>query len=50
MGKLGIEITDKLEKEFRGIIFEKFGMKKGNINKAFAEALADWILKNKSKK
>ena len=50
MGKLGIEISDKLEKEFRAVIFAKFAMKKGNINKAFEEAIKDWTEKNKPKK
>ena len=48
MGKLNISLSDDLEKKFRETVFEKFGMKKGNINKAFEEAIDDWIKKNKS--
>lgn len=49
MGKLNISLSDRLEEQFRQAVFEKFGMKKGNINKAFEEAINDWIEKNKSK-
>ena len=49
MGKLNITLTDELEEKFRKTVFDKFGMKKGNINKAFEEAIDDWIEKNKTK-
>jgi hypothetical protein len=48
VGKLNISLSDELEEKFRKVVFEKFGMKKGNINKAFEEAIDDWIQKNKS--
>ena len=49
MGKLNISLSDELEEKFRKTVFDKFGMKKGNINKAFEEAINDWIQKNKLK-
>lgn len=48
VGKLNISLSDELEEKFREVVFKKFGMKKGNINKAFEEAIDDWIKKNKS--
>ena len=49
MGKINISLPDSLEKKFREVVFEKFGMRKGNISKAFEEAIDDWIEKNKIK-
>lgn len=49
VGKLNISLSDELEEKFREVVFKKFGMKKGNINKAFEEAIDDWINKNKIK-
>lgn len=45
MGKMSISIPDKLEEQFREKIFNRFGMRKGNINKAIEEAITDWINK-----
>ena len=49
VGKLNISLSDETEEKFREVVFKKFGMKKGNINKAFEEAIDDWINKNKIK-
>jgi hypothetical protein len=38
-------LDDELVKEFRGVIFRKYGLRKGDISKAIEEALADYIKK-----
>jgi len=43
MGKINVVLTDKLEEKFRRTIFERKGMKKGNISKAIEEAIELWI-------
>lgn len=46
MGRLNINISDQLEKEFRLKIIEKFGGKKGSLSKALEEAITLWIRQN----
>lgn len=48
MGKINIIISDKLEKEFREAVFQRYGLKRGNIKKAIEEAIQDWIQKQNS--
>ena len=43
MGKMNIVLTDELEKRFRRAVFERKGMRKGNISDALAEAIEQWI-------
>jgi len=43
MGKMNIVLDDKLEEEFRKAVFERKGMKKGNISIALEEAIKQWI-------
>jgi hypothetical protein len=43
MGKMNIVLNDKLEEKFRKAVFEKKGMKKGNISEALEEAIEKWI-------
>ena len=43
MGKMNIVIDDKLEEQFRKAVFQKKGMKKGNISEAIQEAIVNWI-------
>lgn len=43
MGKMNIVLDDKLEQRFRKAVFERKGMKKGNISKALSEAIKQWI-------
>lgn len=46
MGKMNIVLSDKLEKRFRKAIFQRKGMKKGNISNALEEAIEYWIKEN----
>lgn len=46
MGKMNIVLSDKLEERFRKAIFQRKGMKKGNISKALEEAIEYWIKEN----
>ena len=43
MGKMNIVLTDELEQKFRKAVFERKGMKKGNISEAIEEAIELWI-------
>jgi hypothetical protein len=43
MGKMNIVLEDELEKQFRKTVFERKGMKKGNISIALEEAIKCWI-------
>jgi hypothetical protein len=43
MGKMNIVLDDKLEDRFRKAVFDKKGMKKGNISLALEEAIELWI-------
>jgi len=43
MGKMNIVLDDKLELKFRETVFERKGMKKGNISEALEEAINQWI-------
>lgn len=36
-------LDDELEEKFRKAVFEKKGMKKGNISEALEEAIQQWI-------
>ena len=43
MGKLNIKVKDDIDKRFRREIFNRKGMKKGNLKKAVEEAMNLWI-------
>jgi hypothetical protein len=43
MGKLNVVLDDELEEKFRKAIFQRKGMKKGNISKALEEAIKQWL-------
>ncbi|MFZ0557580.1 MAG: ribbon-helix-helix domain-containing protein [Nitrososphaeraceae archaeon] len=43
MKKFNIVVSDDIEKRFRRAIAEYKGMKKGNISKAFEEAIELWL-------
>ena len=50
MGKMYVILSNDLEKQFREEVFNRFGMKKGNITIAIEEAIKDWINKKSDKK
>ncbi len=43
MGRLNVRIENELEEKFRLKVFERKGMKKGNITSAIEEAMVLWI-------
>ena len=43
MGKLNVLLPDEVETRFRKAVFEKMGMKKGNLSEAMEEAVDMWI-------
>ena len=40
---MNIVLDDKLEEQFRRAVFQRKGMKKGNISEALEEAIKQWI-------
>ncbi len=50
MGIINAKLPDDLEDKFRTTVFNRFGMKKGNINKAVEEAIKEWINKEEGGK
>lgn len=49
MGRLDIIIPDDLEQWFREKVFDRYGMKRGNILKAVQEAIKHWIKEGEEK-
>lgn len=47
MGNIFAKIPDDTDEEFRKVVADKFGLKKGVMEKALLEAIKDWIEKNK---
>lgn len=45
MGRIDVILPDEMEQRFRREVFERCGMKKGNITEAIQEAVDDWIKK-----
>lgn len=45
MGKIYVVLPDELEERFRETVFNRLGMKKGNLTIAIEEAIVDWINK-----
>jgi hypothetical protein len=43
--RLNLTISESLEREFRETVFNRFGLHKGDIQKAVEEALRLWIAK-----
>lgn len=43
MGKMNVVLPDETEEKFRKAVFERKGMKKGNISDALVEAIDQWI-------
>jgi len=45
--KINISLDAKLEERFRKTVYQRKGMKKGNLSEAFEEALERWIKEQK---
>ena len=45
MGRIGVELSDELEKKLRLKTIERFGGKKGDLSKAVEEAVRTWVAK-----
>lgn len=43
MGKINVKIQEDIDAKFRKEIFNRKGMKKGNITEALEEAMLLWI-------
>lgn len=43
--RLNLTVSESLEREFRETVFKRFGLHKGDIQKAVEEALRLWITK-----
>ena len=43
LGRIDFNLTDALEKKFRKAVYQRKGMKKGNITEALEEAIDYWI-------
>ena len=43
MGRLDLNIDDKLEEKFRDMVYRTKGMKKGNLTDSLEEAIDAWI-------
>lgn len=46
MGRIDVILPDDLEEKFRKKVFEKYGMKRGNITLAIQNAIEDWLKAN----
>ena len=45
MGRIGVELSNELEKKLRYRMIERFGGKKGDLSKAIEEAVKKWVAK-----
>jgi len=43
--RLNLTISESLEREFREIVFKRYGLHKGDIQRAVEEAIKLWIAK-----
>jgi len=50
LGKINVVIDDKVEKKFRGSVFKRKGMKKGNLTEAVEEAMLLWVSSDMNEK
>lgn len=50
MGRINLILPDDFEKKFRDTVYQKHGLKRGNITESIIEALKDWIKKNEKEK
>jgi hypothetical protein len=47
MGRIGVDISDELEKKLRFKTVERFGGKKGDLSRAVEDAIEIWVAKEK---
>lgn len=47
---INARIDDKLLKEFRHVVYLKYGLRKGDLTKALEEAIKDYVQKNAESK
>ena len=47
MGRIGVELSDELEKKLRFKTIERFGGKKGDLSRSVEEAVKTWVAKEK---
>ena len=45
MGRIGVELSDELEKKLRFKTIERFGGKKGDLSRSVEEAVKTWVAK-----
>jgi hypothetical protein len=43
MGKKNVVVSDELWERFRGAVYKRKGLRKGDLSKAVAEALELWM-------
>jgi hypothetical protein len=43
---INARIDDKLLKDFRHVVYLKYGLRKGDLTKALEEAIKDYVAKN----
>jgi len=43
LGKINLDVDDKIDKKFRDAVYKKKGMKKGNLTDAVEEAMLMWM-------
>jgi hypothetical protein len=43
MARLDLNIDDKLDAQFRDMVYKKMGMKRGNLRIAIEEAIKIWL-------
>jgi hypothetical protein len=47
MGKINVVLPDDVETRFRKAVFERMGMKKGNLSEALVSAINLWMAERK---
>ena len=47
MGRIGVDISDELEKKLRFKTIERFGGRKGDLSRAVEEAVKTWVAKER---
>lgn len=48
MGKITVTVEDHIEEEFRRLVAQKYGARKGALGAALTEAMRMWIAKAKA--